>query len=82
MRAEVALIALVWPGSDVVELTDANFHREVTASDDMWMVEFYAPWYAVQQPPLPELLMPEQRSHITQTCGNIQQGMLPSDVPL
>lgn len=28
----------------VVELTAANFKKEVLDSDSMWMVEFYAPW--------------------------------------
>jgi len=31
-------------GKDVVELTDANFKKLVLNSDDMWLVEFYAPW--------------------------------------
>jgi len=30
-------------GDDVVVLTDSNFADEVTA-DDVWLVEFYAPW--------------------------------------
>ncbi|CAD6185307.1 unnamed protein product [Caenorhabditis auriculariae] len=29
---------------DVVELTEANFQSKVLASDDIWIVEFYAPW--------------------------------------
>ena len=29
---------------DVVELTDSNFDELVMRSDDMWLVEFYAPW--------------------------------------
>lgn len=29
---------------DVVELTDANFDKLVLDSDDMWLVEFFAPW--------------------------------------
>lgn len=34
------------PGSkkDVVELTDDNFDKTVLDSDDVWMVEFFAPW--------------------------------------
>ena len=32
-----------FPGP-VVELTAANFKKEVLDSDSMWMVEFYAPW--------------------------------------
>jgi thioredoxin-like negative regulator of GroEL len=30
--------------AEVVELTDANFHDEVTYSKGFWMVEFFAPW--------------------------------------
>ncbi|XP_073991268.1 protein disulfide-isomerase A6 homolog CaBP1 [Rhodnius prolixus] len=29
---------------DVIELTDANFDKLVLNSDDMWLVEFFAPW--------------------------------------
>lgn len=29
---------------DVVELTDSNFEKLVMRSDDMWLVEFFAPW--------------------------------------
>lgn len=31
-------------GSNVVELTDSNFDKLVLDSDDLWLVEFYAPW--------------------------------------
>ena len=30
--------------SDVVELTESNFEELVLNSDDMWLVEFFAPW--------------------------------------
>lgn len=30
--------------SDVVELTPNNFERLVTKSDEVWIVEFFAPW--------------------------------------
>jgi len=30
--------------SDVVTLTEANFKKKVLQSDDMWIIEFYAPW--------------------------------------
>ena len=30
---------------DVIELTDSNFDSTVLDSDDIWLVEFYAPWY-------------------------------------
>ena len=29
---------------DVVELTDSNFEELVLGSNDLWMVEFFAPW--------------------------------------
>ena len=29
---------------DVVELTDSNFDKLVLQSDDIWLVEFFAPW--------------------------------------
>lgn len=29
---------------DVIELTDDNFDEKVLDSDDVWMVEFFAPW--------------------------------------
>nr|KAF6430040.1 protein disulfide isomerase family A member 6 [Molossus molossus] len=29
---------------DVIELTDDNFDKNVLDSEDVWMVEFYAPW--------------------------------------
>lgn len=31
-------------GDDVVELTDSNFDKLVLNSDDIWLVEFFAPW--------------------------------------
>ncbi|XP_022907362.2 protein disulfide-isomerase A6 homolog [Onthophagus taurus] len=30
--------------SDVIELTDNNFDSHVLKSNDLWLVEFYAPW--------------------------------------
>jgi protein disulfide-isomerase A6 len=29
---------------DVIELTDSNFKEKVLESDDLWLVEFFAPW--------------------------------------
>ena len=31
------------PGQ-VIELTPANFDKTVLESDELWLVEFYAPW--------------------------------------
>ncbi len=33
-----------YSGTNVVPLDDSNFHSQVVDSDDMWFVEFYAPW--------------------------------------
>lgn len=52
MRALVLLILAVGcqgrpddkPSSAVVELSDANFHREVLESKQLVLVEFWAPW--------------------------------------
>lgn len=30
---------------DVIELTDGNFDEKVLQSGELWMVEFFAPWY-------------------------------------
>jgi len=37
-------VALYDSGDDVVQLTSANFDRLVTSSDNVWIVEFFAPW--------------------------------------
>lgn len=37
-------LALYDSSSDVVDLTPSNFDRLVTNSDEVWIVEFYAPW--------------------------------------
>ena len=34
----------MYAGTNVVELTPANFQKEVMKSDSVWIVEFYAPW--------------------------------------
>lgn len=36
--------ALYDSSSAVVDLTPSNFDKLVTNSDDVWIVEFYAPW--------------------------------------
>lgn len=36
--------SLYSPSSNVVDLTESNFDKLVTQSDDVWIVEFYAPW--------------------------------------
>ena len=36
--------ALYDSNSDVIELTEANFKNRVISSNEVWIVEFYAPW--------------------------------------
>ncbi|XP_017840246.1 protein disulfide-isomerase A6 homolog [Drosophila busckii] len=42
------------PSDGVVELTTANFEREVMQDDAIWVVEFYAPWCGHCQSLVPE----------------------------
>ena len=37
--------ALYTSSDDVIELNDRNFETRVLKSDELWIVEFYAPWY-------------------------------------
>ncbi|XP_022821759.1 protein disulfide-isomerase A6 homolog [Spodoptera litura] len=37
-------LALYDSGSDVVDLTPDNFNQLITDRDEVWLVEFYAPW--------------------------------------
>lgn len=37
-------VGLYDSSDDVVQLTSANFDRLVTSSDNVWIVEFFAPW--------------------------------------
>ncbi|XP_064597005.1 protein disulfide-isomerase A6-like [Liolophura sinensis] len=39
-----AALADYGPSDDVIELTPNNFHKTVVMSDELWLVEFYAPW--------------------------------------
>ena len=37
-------LALYTSSDDVIELNDRNFETRVLKSDELWIVEFYAPW--------------------------------------
>lgn len=37
--------ALYTSSDDVIELNERNFDTRVLKSDELWVVEFYAPWY-------------------------------------
>lgn len=56
MLASVLCLSLaMYPSSgDVVELTGSNFDRLVMQSDNIWIVEFYAPWCGHCQSLAPE----------------------------
>lgn len=40
----LAVNSLYSASDDVIELTPANFNKEVIQSESLWLVEFYAPW--------------------------------------
>lgn len=46
--------ALYPSSSDVVDLTETNFDKLVTQSDNIWIVEFFAPWCGHCQQFVPE----------------------------
>lgn len=55
VAALVACSAAMYPSSgDVVELTGSNFDQQVIKSDNIWIVEFYAPWCGHCQSLAPE----------------------------
>jgi len=40
----LASVLLFVSGSDVIKLDSSNFKEKVLKSDEVWLVEFYAPW--------------------------------------
>ncbi|GFO12564.1 protein disulfide-isomerase a6 [Plakobranchus ocellatus] len=60
---------------DVIELTDANFESEVLNSEDMWLVEFYAPWCGHCKN-----LAPHWASAATELKGKVKLGALDATV--
>lgn len=44
LASACSIQALYDSSDDVVELTAGNFNHKVINSDDIWLVEFYAPW--------------------------------------
>lgn len=60
---------------DVIELTDENFDKLVMGSEDMWLVEFYAPWCGHCK-----TLAPAWASAATQLKGKVKLGALDATV--
>ena len=50
LRSDFIVLFIGWASAmydskdDVVELTSANFQKQVINDDSIWIVEFYAPW--------------------------------------
>ncbi|KAL5018533.1 hypothetical protein ScPMuIL_004255 [Solemya velum] len=60
---------------DVIELTDSNFEKLVLNSEDMWMVEFFAPWCGHCKN-----LAPHWASAATELKGKVKFGALDATV--
>ncbi|XP_075869575.1 protein disulfide-isomerase A6 [Nelusetta ayraudi] len=59
---------------DVVQLTPANFNKEVIQSDSLWLVEFYAPWCGHCQS-----LTPDWKKAATALKGVVKLGAVDAD---
>lgn len=60
---------------DVIELTDSNFNKLVLQSDDMWLVEFFAPWCGHCKN-----LAPHWNKAATELKGKVKLGALDATV--
>ncbi|KAK2143891.1 hypothetical protein LSH36_804g00025 [Paralvinella palmiformis] len=60
---------------DVIELNDQNFEKMVLQSDDMWLVEFFAPWCGHCKN-----LAPQWASAATELKGKVKLGALDATV--
>jgi len=60
---------------DVIELTDSNFEELVYGSDDMWLVEFFAPWCGHCK-----TLAPQWAAAATELKGKVKLGALDATV--
>ncbi|XP_015431249.1 PREDICTED: protein disulfide-isomerase A6 [Dufourea novaeangliae] len=60
---------------DVIELTDENFEKVVMDSEDMWLIEFYAPWCGHCKN-----LAPIWASAATELQGKVKLGALDATV--
>jgi len=60
---------------DVVVLTDSNFDSKVMKSNDIWLVEFYAPWCGHCKK-----LEPEWNEAASKVKGNVKFGKVDATV--
>lgn len=60
---------------DVIELTDENFDKLVLNSEDMWLVEFFAPWCGHCKN-----LAPQWASAASELKGKVKLGALDATV--
>lgn len=77
----IALVAVsathadLYPSSgDVVNLTPANFDKLVTGGDEVWLVEFYAPWCGHCK-----TLVPEYKKAAAALRGAVRVGAVNAD---
>uniref|UniRef100_A0A146M2T9 protein disulfide-isomerase n=1 Tax=Lygus hesperus TaxID=30085 RepID=A0A146M2T9_LYGHE len=63
------------PKDEVVELTDSNFDKLVLNSDDIWLVEFFAPWCGHCKN-----LAPQWAEAARQLAGKVKLGALDATV--
>eukprot|EP00095_Tigriopus_kingsejongensis_P004694 snap_masked-scaffold276_size226481-processed-gene-0.2 protein:Tk04694 transcript:snap_masked-scaffold276_size226481-processed-gene-0.2-mRNA-1 annotation:"probable protein disulfide-isomerase a6" len=60
---------------EVIELTEANFKKLVLKSDDMWLIEFYAPWCGHCKS-----LAPHWAKAAAQLSGKVKMGAIDATV--
>ncbi|XP_017776096.1 PREDICTED: protein disulfide-isomerase A6 [Nicrophorus vespilloides] len=66
--------AIYSSGSSVIDLTPSNFDRLVVNSDEIWIVEFYAPWCGHCKQ-----LVPEYQKAATALKGVVKVGAVNAD---
>ncbi|XP_062520299.1 protein disulfide-isomerase A6 homolog [Corticium candelabrum] len=66
--------ALYSPSDDVIDLNANNFDSKVIQSDDLWLVEFYAPWCGHCKS-----LAPEWKKAATALKGIVKVGAVDAD---
>lgn len=67
-------LALYDSSSDVIELTPSNFDKLVTNSDEIWIIEFFAPWCGHCKS-----LVPEYKKAARALKGIVKVGALDAD---